>query len=226
MSDAAQEYFRWFHEQGVWKRMHYRGVRTLKLPSDMWNYQEIFAERRIQWVVETGTRHGGSALFFADLLQLNGAPGKVISIDVDAASNMVREHPRIEFLLGDSAAPAMLERVRALLPVDRGALFAILDSDHSKAHVLRELNAFVPLLRAGDYLVVEDTCVNGHPVRPEFGPGPYEAVEEFLASHPGLLERDAAREAKFGCTAAPNGYLIRTALPAAPEPRRPLWKWA
>jgi cephalosporin hydroxylase len=215
MSDIAQDYFRWFHEQGVWKRMQYRGVRILKLPSDLWNYQEIFTEHRIGWVLETGTRHGGSALFFADLLQLNGSSGKVISIDVDAASNMVREHPKIDFLLGDSAAPAMVERVRGLLPGNRGALFAILDSDHSKVHVLRELNAFVPLLKPGDYLVVEDTCVNGHPVRPEFGPGPYEAVEEFVAGNPGLLERDASRETKFGCTAAPNGYFIRTSRPAA-----------
>jgi cephalosporin hydroxylase len=56
--------------------MHYRGVRILKFPADLWNYQEIFAERRIEWVLETGTRHGGSALYFADLLQLNGAAGR------------------------------------------------------------------------------------------------------------------------------------------------------
>jgi cephalosporin hydroxylase len=65
------------------------------------------------------------------------------------------------------------------------------------------------LLRAGDYLVVEDTCVNGHPVRPEFGPGPYEAVEAFLAAHPNALIHDEARERKFGYTFAPMGYFIR-----------------
>jgi cephalosporin hydroxylase len=228
MSDEGRDYFRWFYEQGVWKRMHYRGVRILKVPSDLWNYQEIFTEHRIEWVLETGTRHGGSALFFADLLQLNGCPGKVISIDVDSAANMVREHPRIDFLLGDSASEVMVDRVRALLPANRGTLFAILDSDHSKAHVLRELNAFLPLLRQGDYLIVEDTCVNGHPVRPEFGPGPYEALEEFLAGNPGLFSPDSGREEKFGFTAAPRGYLIRTAQPVgnrAATPR-PLWKWA
>ncbi len=208
-SDATR-YFRWFYDQGVWKRMHYRGVRILKVPSDLWNYQEIFLEHRVEWVLETGTRHGGSALYFADLLQLNGAPGRVISIDLDEDANTVKAHPRIDFLLGDSASQAMAQRVRGILPGQRGTLFAILDSDHAKSHVLRELEAFLPLLRKGDYLVVEDTCVNGHPVRPEFGPGPYEALEEFLRKHPDQFVHDHAREAKFGFTAAPNGYLIKT----------------
>jgi len=204
------EYFRWFYDTGVWKHMHYRGVRILKFPSDLWNYQEIFAERRVDWVLETGTRHGGSALYFADLLQLNGARGRVISVDVDAGANMVGSHPRIDFLLGDSAAPAMLERVKQALPAERGTLFMILDSEHRKDHVLKELELFTPLLRRGDYLVVEDTCVNGHPLRPDFGPGPYEALQEFLAARPGLFERDLAREQKFGFTFAPRGYLVRT----------------
>lgn len=157
MNDAAQAYFRWFYDEGIWKRMHYRGMRILKVP----------------------TRHGGSALFFSDLLQLNGA------------------------------SPDMMKLILSVLPIERGTLFLILDSDHAKAHVLRELEALTPLLKKGDYLVVEDTCVNGHPVRPQFGPGPYEAVEEFLARHADEYIHDVARESKFGFTAAPRGYFIR-----------------
>jgi cephalosporin hydroxylase len=211
LSDAAAtEYFRWFYDSGVWKQMHYRGIRVLKLPTDLWNYQEIFTEHDIDWVLETGSRHGGSALYFADLLQLNDARGKVISIDVDRESNWVGEDPRIEFWIGDSASPEMVERIRARLPADRGALFTILDSDHAKQHVLREMEGFLPLMRKGDYLVVEDGCVNGHPVRPQFGPGPWEAIEEFTARHPQAFLPDRAREQKFGITAAPNGYLVKT----------------
>ena len=47
---AADEYFRWFYDTGVWKNMHYRGIRTLKVPSDLWNYQEILYEHDIDWV--------------------------------------------------------------------------------------------------------------------------------------------------------------------------------
>lgn len=208
--NAGTEYFRQYYDLGVWKRQHYRGVRILKVPTDLWNYQEIFSERRVEWVIETGSAHGGSALYFADLLDLAHAPGKVISIDVSHAALQIREHPRIEFVLASSGTPETAALVAGMLPVQRGALFMILDSDHSKAHVLRELEVLSPLLHRGDYLVVEDSCVNGHPVRPEFGPGPMEALEEFLRLHPQMFLPDLEREAKFGFTAAPSGYLVKT----------------
>ena len=209
MSSAGEAYFKWYYDTGVWKGVQYRGVRTLKSVADMWNYQEIIHDLDVQWIIETGTRHGGSALYFADLLTLRGARGKVVSIDVDAESNWVGEHSKIEFLYGDSAVPDMVRLVESMLVEPRGRLFVILDSDHSRDHVLRELRAYVPLMRSGDYLVVEDTCINGHPVRPEFGPGPWEAVDEFLAECPGLLRHDVGREAKFGFTCAPRGFFVK-----------------
>jgi cephalosporin hydroxylase len=209
MNIPGEAYLRWYYESAVWKRLSYRGVRTLKNPLDMWNYQEIIAERGIEWVVETGTRHGGSALFFADLLAARGAPGFVISIDIDHDSLQIKEHPRLRLLKGDSASSEIQSAIRALLPARRAPMFVILDSDHRRDHVLRELRAYVPLMQSGDYLVVEDSCVNGHPVRPDFGPGPMEAIEDFLGSNPGLLVPDAAREDKFGCTFAPRGYYTK-----------------
>jgi cephalosporin hydroxylase len=204
-----QGYLQWYYDTGVWKRLSYRGVRTLKNPLDMWNYQEIIAERGIEWIVETGTRHGGSALFFADLLAARGASGLVISVDIDHDLLQAPRHERLRLLKGDSAAPEVVNAVKALLPADRPPMFVILDSDHRKAHVLRELAAYVPLMQSGDYLVVEDSCVNGHPVRPDFGPGPMEAIEEFLGLNQDLLIADRAREDKFGCTFAPRGYYLK-----------------
>ena len=206
MNAQGEAWLRWYYDTAVWKQLSYRGVRTLKNPLDMWNYQEIIAERRIEWVLETGTRHGGSALFFADLLAARGASGLVISVDVEHASLQISGHSKLRLVLGDSASSAVVDQVKQILPKQRAPLFVILDSDHRKRHVLRELEAYVPLMLAGDYLVVEDSCVNGHPVRPDFGPGPMEAIEEFLQSHPGVLASDPARESKFGCTFAPRGY--------------------
>ncbi len=209
MSPEGEAYLRWYYDSAVWKHVAYRGVRTLKNPLDLWNYQEIFQERGIEWVVETGTRHGGSALFFADLLAARGASGLVVSVDIDHDSLQAPRHDRVRLLKGDSASPTVIAEIQALLAARRAPLFIILDSDHRKAHVLRELAAYVPLMRSGDYLVVEDTCVNGHPVRPEFGPGPMEAIEEYLDAHPRELKPDTAREEKFGCTFAPRGYYLK-----------------
>jgi len=209
LSPAGEAYLRWYYDSQVWKHLNYRGVRILKNPLDLWNYQEIFQQHGIEWVVETGTRHGGSALYFADLLNARHSAGKVISIDVDHLSLQVGEHPKLVLLQGDSAAPALVAEVKRLLPASRGTMFLILDSDHRMQHVLRELNAYVPLMKRGDYLIVEDTCVNGNPVRPDFGPGPMEAINEFVRANPGVLRADVEREEKFGCTFAPKGHFIR-----------------
>ena len=208
MKTAWDAYHRWYYDTQVWKQVLYHGVRTLKFVPDLWNYQEIFFERGIEWVVETGTRHGGSALFFADTLTARSSAGLVISIDTNQGENSVGRHPRIRFLTGDSASEAMVREVRNLLPERRGATFWIFDSDHRKQHVLRELKTWVPMMKSGDYLVVEDSNINGHPVRADFGPGPWEATREFLATQPDRLVADKARENKFGPTFATDGYFV------------------
>jgi cephalosporin hydroxylase len=210
MHPAALDYLKWYHGTNVWKTVTYRGVRTLKLPSDMWNYQEILFEHRVEWVVETGSRHGGSALFFADLLRNAGGPGRVFSIDNQPELDpRAAADPDIRFLIGDSASRAMVDTVMAQLPAGRGPIFLILDSDHRAPHVKRELDAWVPRLRRGDYVVVEDTIVNGHPVRPDHGPGPLEAVRQYRFENPGALIPDPAREAKFGATFALEGHYVK-----------------
>ena len=84
----------------------------------------------------------------------------------------------------------------------------VLDSDHSKKHVAEELKLFAPLVSVGSYIIVEDTNINGHPVFDSFGEGPFEAVEEFLATDPRFIV-DGSRE-KFLMTFNPRGYLKRT----------------
>lgn len=200
-----------YYNSYIWKHVQYHGIRTLKFVPDLWNYQEIIFERRIDYVIETGTRHGGSALFFADTLAARNKDGLVISIDVADTDRQVKADERIHFLIGDSSSVEIANKIEALLPESRrpGSTFWILDSDHSKGHVLAELNRLVPLMKSGDYLIVEDTCINGHSVRPEFGPGPWEAVEQYKQNNPDALLADKVRETKFLYSFAPNGFYIR-----------------
>lgn len=189
-------------------RVHHRtswmGVPCLKTPLDLWIYQEILFETRPALVVETGSHKGGSALFLAHALDALGA-GEIFSIDVLGDSNRP-SHPRIRWVTGSSSDPAIVNPVFAGRDPREGRL-VVLDSDHSQAHVRAELALFAPRVPPGGYLIVEDTNVNGRPVLPEHGPGPWEAVEEFLSANP-EWERDRSRE-KFLLTYNPGGYLRR-----------------
>ncbi len=188
--------------------VNWMGVPALKCPLDLWIYQEILFERRPKLIIETGTRFGGTTLFLAHLCDLLNH-GTVVSIDIDTQNRPA--HPRITYLSGSSVDPSTVRQALQHRPNEANAvgsgMIVILDSDHSYDHVLAEMEAFAPHLNAGDYLVVEDTNLNGHPVLPEMGPGPHEAVEAFLARHP-EYHRDHTRE-KFLLTFNPGGYLKR-----------------
>lgn len=195
-----------YHSLGAatYNDTHWRGVPVQKLPSDMWVYQEILHERQPDVLVEAGTFKGGSSYYFASLFDMLGK-GRVISIDIEDLPNKPR-HPRITYLLGSSTAPETLEKVKALIqPGER--VMVSLDSDHHKDHVLRELRMYSPLVTSGQYLVVEDTHFNGHPILPKHGPGPFEAVQEFLRARPPFAI-DKTRE-KFLMSFNASGYLRR-----------------
>lgn len=179
------------------------GVLCQKCPLDLWVYQEIVFGQRPDLIVETGTHSGGSTLYLAHLCDLLGH-GRVVSIDIE--SRLRPAHPRIRYVLGSSGDPATISAALVDHVPGENAM-VILDSDHSERHVARELELLAPLVKPGGYLIVEDTNINGHPTYPEFGPGPYEAVEKFLAGNP-AFEVDTERE-KFMMTFNPRGYLRR-----------------
>jgi len=128
-----------------------------------------------------------------------------VSVDIDPRPGRP-VHPRVTYLTGSSTDEAILDQLRARAR-GRSPVMAILDSDHSREHVAAELSLYAPLVTVGSYLVVEDTNVNGHPVLPEFGPGPREAVDAFLAAN-SAFEVDESRE-KFLMTFNPRGFLRR-----------------
>jgi cephalosporin hydroxylase len=194
----------WEARQQTAFRNHFLGVPLLKLPTDLWNYQELLSELRPNLVVETGTYRGGSALYLASICDLLGN-GRVITVDAERWGEPP-EHPRVEHLIGSSVSGDVRQRVeRAAAGCER--VLVILDSDHRREHVLAELRAYADLVTAGSYVVVEDTNINGHPVEPGWGPGPMEAVEAFLAED-SRFAPDPERERHF-LTSNPRGYLRR-----------------
>src|SRR5882724_2480099 len=210
-SRAANQYHKWYYSTGVWQRTTWMGVPVMKSVSDMWSYQEILHSLRPSLLLEFGTFYGGSAMFFASILRQLGAPFRVLSVDVDHSHvyDAVKQDSAIELLTASSSGEMAEQRIRRLKTEYPGPVFAILDSDHSKAHVMSELMALRPILSPGDYVIVEDSNINGHPVLPFWGPGPYEAVTEYIKTFPHDYTLDTARENKFGFTFAPHGFLIR-----------------
>lgn len=206
---AVTEFHKLFYETAYarrdgWTNPRWLGVEALKCPFDLWVYQEILHELRPEWILETGTAHGGSALYLASVLDLLGS-GKIVSVDI--VKNDARpSHPRLTYLTGSSTSAEILDELRRRI-AGASRVMVILDSDHKKDHVLEELRLYSPLVTKDSYLIVEDTNINGRPVFPGFGPGPGEAVDEFLTTHP-QFERDASRE-RFFLTFNPGGYLRR-----------------
>lgn len=209
--DRADKFHEAFYHARLWERVSWLGVPVYKCPLDLWVYQEILHESRPDVIVETGTAHGGSALFLASVCDAMGH-GRVVTIDTRDLPGR-RAHPRVSYLTGSSIEPSMVERVRArIAPRERAVV--VLDSIHSREHVLAELRLWSPLVAPGCHLIVEDTNINGHPVHTDYAPdrgedgaGAFEAVQDFLREND-RFEIDRARE-KLLLTFNPGGYLRR-----------------
>jgi cephalosporin hydroxylase len=202
---VVSEFHKLFYGSGQWvENTLWMGVPAQKCPLDLWVYQELLYELRPELIIETGTCFGGSALFFAHMCDLLGK-GQVVTVDIAPRPDRPK-HSRIEYFTGSSVDPYIIS---AFTQVARSAknVLVVLDSDHSRDYVLREMQAYAQFVTPNSYMIVEDTDLNGHPIMPDHGPGPAEAVTEFLLTHP-EFEVDASRE-KFMLTQNPGGYLKR-----------------
>jgi len=198
----------------TWGFTNFLGVGILKAPNDLWAYHDILLRVRPKTILEMGTFAGGSALWFAtlmDMLQIQG--GRVFTVDIadDHLSPFVRKMvdqghgagARITLVKGSSVDPEvaqMLNRTSAGEP-----RLVVLDSDHSEAHVRAELELYAPACQVGDRLVVEDTNVAWPHDRGARG-----ALESYLAEHPGEWRHDIVSE-RWLLSMHPGGWLERVA---------------
>ena len=215
------------------------GRPIIQYPQDMVAMQELIWEVRPDLIVETGIAHGGSLIMSASMLALldmcdaieSGetldpvqSGRKVLGVDIDIRSHnraAIEAHPmasRIEMIEGSSVAPEVVAQV---LEVAKGyeRILVCLDSNHTHAHVLAELDAYAPLTSVGSYCVVFDTVVEDlpgemFPDRP-WAPGnnPKTAVWEYIKAHP-EFEIDSTIHEKLLITVASDGYLKRVSSPS------------
>lgn len=172
---------------------------------DAWTIQETLSEIRPGLLIETGTHRGGSALFYAHLMDLMDT-GRVITIDIVDKHELT--HPRVRFLNGSSTAPVIVEEVRREAADTEGPVMVILDGNHDRDHVAAELEIYAPLVTPGSLLLSQDGVIDQLEIFRDTRPGPLPANRAFLAAHP-EFEYDRERNERFLFTHHPLGWMRR-----------------
>lgn len=189
-----------------WTEVTWLGKQVVKCPMDLWVYQEIIWETCPRLIIETGTGGGGSAYYFATILDRVDA-GRVLTIDVEYYPELRMDHDRIYYLVGDSLGSMVCDYVTNHF--QSFTKMVVLDSLHTHDHVKRELELYGPLVSPGCYLVVEDTGWRNPADTPE-GEWCDRAVTEYVAAHP-EFEVDYSRERHL-LTSNHGGWLRRKVL--------------
>ena len=170
IDDISRRFYRHCHIEK--REPNWRGVKIVKLPNDLLLYAEVIQKNKPKWVIECGTRYGGSALFFQDMLDIVGEGGKVITIEKYPRG--IPKDPRIIYIEDSSTNKELVKKLREMVGND--SVMVVLDSDHSRVHVKWELRYYGDMVTKGQYLVVED-CYNKDAMKA----GPGEAVDWFLS---------------------------------------------
>jgi cephalosporin hydroxylase len=205
----VEDFQKVYYDSRVWQTTTWLGVPSAQAPTDNWAMQQLICELRPDYIVESGTFKGGTTLFYAMVLSSVNPKGKVITIDVEPLVKDASQWPvwkaHVEYLIGSSVEPKVTDHIAQ--EVAGKKVLVTLDSLHTHDHVLKEMEIYSKLVPVGSNLVVQDTNVNGHPVLSEYGPGPGEAVQDFLKTHDDFVV-DRSRE-KFLLTFYPGGWLKR-----------------
>lgn len=195
------------------------GIPIIQLPADIMATQEVIWKTKPDIIIETGVARGGSVLFMASILEMMGN-GQVIGIDIDIRKHnreSIEAHPmskRVTLIEGGSVDDSILKQVRANIP-DGARVMVVLDSDHSRDHVLEECRAYGPMVTKDCYMVVADTLV-GHLDEKEApqnrsqvwykGNDPLTALQEYMLESD-RFEIDLEINGKLVLSSSPGGYL-------------------
>jgi cephalosporin hydroxylase len=177
------------------------GRPIIQLPEDMIRLQEVIFTTQPDVIIETGVAHGGSLIFYASLCKAMGR-GRVVGIDIEIRPHnrqAIEEHqlfPFITLIEGSSIDPSVVERVHAEVREGEKTL-VLLDSCHTKEHVLAELKAYAPLVTQGSYVVAMDGIMEAMAGAPRTEAdwtwnNPKQAALEFAAANPDFVIEEPA----------------------------------
>jgi cephalosporin hydroxylase len=208
--DLRAEFVSAYWNTLAWRKTSWLGQRVPRPPTDLFAYQELMSRVRPDWIIETGTGNGGRAHFLATICDLLNH-GQVLSIAEKKIGDRP-QHPRIIYVEGDPTDGATLKQVGDIV----GAL-----PEGSSTSAL----AGPPASRSPNFGFISssfrsiptswsrNTVVNGHPLWPDFGPGPAEAVKGVVESRADFVA-DLSMS-KYGLSFNPGGFLKRVRLTSA-----------
>jgi cephalosporin hydroxylase len=132
----------------------YRGAELQKSDDDLDRYTELVQISHPDVIIETGTRYGGSALWFRHELGLD-----VITIDIEPKIDQRHDLLGITSIRGSSQDLLLAARVIKQLREDKGVRVMVsLDADHHADMVDVETALWADAVSPGCYLVIEDAC--------------------------------------------------------------------
>lgn len=216
LEKAGLEWARVCSENKLSYEIEWLGVPIIQTPEDIALLQEVIFKVQPDVIIESGIAHGGGMIFEASLLELLGK-GKVIGVDIDIRDHnrkVVESHPlakRIEMIQGSSIAPETVAEIKRRIPAGATVLVC-LDSDHTKPHVLKELELYEHFVAPGSYIVVFDTISSDLAKLKAakeiyIDNGPMEAVDEFLKhNHDFVIDKGFN---KLYASHSQNGFLKR-----------------
>ena len=200
------------------------GRPIIQHPEDLVRLQEVIYELKPDVIIETGVAHGGSLILYASLMKAMGHGRCVIGVDIDIRPHnrkAIEAHelmPMLKLVEGSSTDPAIVAKVAAeIRPGEK--VMVILDSNHTRAHVAAELEAYYGLVTPGSYIVATDGIMRDVCDVPRGTPSwitdnPAQAAEDFAAKHPEFSLGDPPwrfneSELDKNITAWPSAWLKR-----------------
>jgi len=225
LKDLRRNYVRAAANQG-WFEQQWMGLTLWQIGEDLVRMQRMVHELRPKWIVETGTKFGGSAIYWASILHALGlTDSRVITLDLmeqpDAikafATHFLRDYVSA-YVLGDAADPVNVKKVEEIISKNPGPTLVFLDDNHNRDHVLSELRQYSKFVTENSLIVVADTVyedLDGTPVGKSNEKYPDVAVSNPRAAIRMFLEENSNFEIDMSFTGSggpslfPDGFLRR-----------------